>query len=211
VILAVCSAIVGAACVIASGRRLAWAIAPMGLDPRLVHKALEGKGAPAVVDALRRELARSDESDRKPRFAKDREFFAAFDEPQGQARDAGLNEQLMELEGRADRWSRVPRVCASIGTSAGFLLASIALVEGLGLPDGEEGTGAAAIQGAMFSALGALSLGIAATSFCVAVHVRAARVSRERRQAIDELVERLERLRSMSDGEPMSDAKEQSA
>lgn len=195
-IVAVCAAIVGAACVAASGRRLAWAIAPMGLDPLLIRRALEGKDAAAVCAGLRRELARSGLGDP---FGWERELFAAFDEPEHQARDARVNEQLIELEGRTERWSRVPRVCSSIGTSAGFLLASIALVQGLAVPEGEDGSGTIAIHAALYSALGALSLGIAATSFCVAVHVRAAIVSRERRAAVDQLVERLERLRSMSD------------
>ncbi len=195
-LLAVCSAIVAMACVAASGRRLAWAIAPMALHPRLLQKALDGGDGVAVCRSLRRELARSDN-----RFAWERELFEAFDEPEGHVRDARINEQIIELEGRTERWSRVPRVCASIGTSAGFLLASIALVKGLDVPNGEDGAGTMAIDGALYSALGALSLGIAATSFCAAVHVRAAKVSRERRAAIDQLVERLERLRSMSDGQ----------
>ncbi len=59
-----------------------------------------------------------------------------------------------------------------------------------------------AVHEALLSALGSLSLGIAGTAFCVAVHVRASRVSAERRVAIDALVDRLERLRSdgRSDG-----------
>jgi hypothetical protein len=194
VLLALCSAIVGAACVVASGRRLAWAIAPMGLDPRLVREALEGQGGVAVLGGLRRELADGRAGDR---LAWDRELLAALDEPDGPSRDARVNEQLIEIEGRTDRWSRVPRVCASIGTSAALLLASIALVQAGG---GDDAAGPVAIGGALNSALGALSLGIAATSFCLAVHVRAARVSRERRAAIDQLVERLVRVQSMSDG-----------
>ena len=196
-IVALCAAIVGGACVAASGRRLAWAIAPTGLDPLLIRRALEGEDAAAVCAGLRRELAPSGLGDP---FGWERELFAAFDEPERQARYARVNEQLIELEGRTERWSRVPRVCSSIGTSAGFLLASIALVQGLAVPEGEDGAGTVAIHAALYSALGALSLGIAATSFCVAVHVRAATVSRERGAAIDQLVERLERLRSMSDG-----------
>ena len=194
-LLALCSAIVGAACVVASGRRLAWAIAPMGLDPRLVREALEGQGGAAVLAGLRRELVVGRANGQ---LAWDRELFAAVDEPDGPSRDARVNEQLIEIEARTDRWSRVPRVCASIGTSAALLLASIALVQTLG--GGDDAAGTVAIGGALNSALGALSLGIAATSFCLAVHVRAARVSRERRAAIDQLVERLVRVQPMSGG-----------
>ena len=41
----------------------------------------------------------------------------------GPARVALVNEQLAELDYLAQRWERVPRVCASISTSFGFLLA----------------------------------------------------------------------------------------
>ncbi len=193
----VCSAIVAAACVVASGRRLAWAIAPIDLDPRLISTALEGDRAVAICRGLQHELAASSLHG----LAWERDLLAAFDEPERHARDARINEQLIELEGQTQRWARVPRVCASIGTSAGLLFALISLLQGLPNPEGESSAGTIAIGGALSSALGALSLGIAATSFCVAVHVRAAAVSRERRAAIDQLIERLERLRTMSDGQ----------
>ncbi len=193
-----CSALVATACVVASGWRLAWAVAPVDLDPRLVARALEGDGALALCRSLQRELGSSTVPQR---FAWERELLAAFDESEGRARDARINEELIELEGRAQRWARVPRVCASIGTSAGLLFALVSLLQDLSVPDGEGAAGMSAIGGALSSALGALSLGIAATSFCVAVHVRAAAVARERRAAIDALVEKLERLRSMSDGQ----------
>ena len=36
-------------------------------------------------------------------------------------RDGVVNEQLLELDWRGQRWARVPRVCASVATSGGFL------------------------------------------------------------------------------------------
>jgi hypothetical protein len=195
VLLAFCSAVVATACVVASGRRLAWAIAPMAVDPRVILRALETDRDGATRRRLQRVLASND------RFAWESEFFAAFDEVDEQARDARVSEQLTELDGRARRWARVPRVCASIGTSTGMLLACIALLQGLAVP-GADIAAQMAIDGAMPSALAALSLGIAATSFCVAVHVRAARVYRERRAAIDELVERLDRSRARRSAAP---------
>lgn len=186
-LLALGAGLVALGCVIASGRRLAWAVAPVELEPRMLLKALEGDRALDVWTALKGTLA-SDE-----RFAWEQELLAAFDEVEGPKRDARVNEQLLELEGRAARWARVPRVCASIGTSVGLLFGSLGLLQGLAEP--ADGTGDA-IHEALFSALGSLSLGIAATAFCVAVHVRAGRVSAERRAAIDALVDRLERLRS---------------
>ena len=181
--------IVALACVIASARRLAWAVAPIDLEPRSVLKALEGDRANEVLPGLAAALV-SDS-----RFAWERDLLAAFDEADGRQREALINEQLLELEGRMARSARVPRVCASIATSAGLLFGSLALLQGLAVP--EEGQDASsATRAALSTALGAVALGIAATAFCVAVHVRAARVSKERRVALDELVTRLERLRS---------------
>jgi hypothetical protein len=47
------------------------------------------------------------------------------------------------------------------------------------------------MHAALSAALAGVSLGVAATSFCVAVHVRSARAAREGRAAVDALVERL--------------------
>jgi hypothetical protein len=188
------AAIVALACVVASGRRLAHAVAPTGLDPRMVAKALEqeaGEKGVAVLRALRSAAATDG------RLQWESELFAAFDEADERQRDALVNEQLLELEGRLARSSRVPRVCASIATSAGLLLGTLALVRGLATPPEEGGI---ASQGALSSALAAVSLGIAATAFCVAVHVRAGRIAAERRAAFDDLVALLQRLRSGASG-----------
>ena len=45
VMLTLGAAIVALACVLASGRRLAWAVAPIGLEPRMLLEALEGEHA----------------------------------------------------------------------------------------------------------------------------------------------------------------------
>jgi hypothetical protein len=187
VIFTVGAALVALACVSASTRRLAWAVAPIELEPRAILKALEGENGRLLFSALKAEFA----SD--VRFGWVRGLGAAFDEPAGPSRDALVNEELLEFEARATRWARVPRVCASIGTSAGLLFGSLSLLQGLAISDAQEG-GGGAIRDALFSALGSLSLGIAGTAFCVAVHIRAGRLARERRAAVDELVDRLERL-----------------
>jgi hypothetical protein len=125
-------------------------------------------------------------------------LFAAFADRDPRVRDALVNEQLTELDGRAQRWVRIPRVCASLATSAGFLLASIALVQGLAVPaedDAPMGAGAA-----IMGALNALAIGIAGTSFCYAVHVRARRLVRERMAAVDRLVLRLGSVASQAQG-----------
>jgi hypothetical protein len=192
VLLTLGAAIVALACVLASGLRLAWAVAPIGLEPRMVLEALEGERAEATLRSLSTALA----SD--PRLAWEQELFAAFEESDERVRAARVNEQLFELEGRLTRAARVPRVCASIATSAGLLFGSLALLRGLAVPEGEDSV--AANHAALSSALGAVALGIAATAFCVAVHVRAGRVSAQRRAAIDELITRLERLRCGGSG-----------
>jgi hypothetical protein len=189
VLLTLGAAVVALACVVASGRRLAWAVAPIDLEPRMLVKALQGDRPHAVAAGLAAALGQAGQGGR---LSWERELFAAFDEPDERQREALVNEQLLELEGRMARSAKVPRVCASIASSSGLLFGSLALVQGLSVPEGEDS--AAATHAALSSALGAVSLGIAATAFCVAVHVRAARVSAQRRAAIDELVTRLQRL-----------------
>lgn len=181
------AAIVALACVLASGRRLAWAVAPIALEPRMVLEALAGEPPDALLRALSAAVASDD------RMSWERDLLAAFDEGAERERDALVNEQLLELEGRLVRFSRVPRVCASIATSTGLLFGSLALLQGLGAPEGGD---AAVANAALVSALDAVSLGIAATAFCVAVHVRTGRLVAQRRAAIDDLVTRLQRLRS---------------
>jgi hypothetical protein len=184
--LAVLSAIVALACVLASVRRLVWAVAPTSLDADLLLKALEGDGARARWDRLRRALTSP------PWPTWERDLCDALGERDARLRDARVGEQLGELDWRAQRWARVPRVCASIATSAGFLFASIAMLRGLAAPV-EDGVGPDA-GAAMVSALNALTLGIAGTAFCVAVHLRTRRVVRRRLAADERLIVRLQAL-----------------
>jgi len=174
------SAIVALACVIASARRLAWAVAPTSLDAGLVLDAVrDGKDWRRVRDAIAAQ----------PEPTWERDLFLALTESDPRSRDALVTEQLLELDWTAQRWAPVPRVCASIATSAGFLFGCIALLQGLALPS-EEGS-AAALGGSLFAALDALTIGIAGTAFCVAVHLRTRRVVRERHQVTERLVARL--------------------
>jgi hypothetical protein len=162
-------------------------VAPTRLDPRGLLRALEGERGGEALDALR-EVTVADAA-----FAWERDLFAAFEEPPGPRRDARVNEQLLDLESRMTLWARVPRVCASIATTAGLLFGSIAMLAGMGTPgDADAGP---ALNDALASALGALSVGIAGTAFCIAVHMRARRAAREERAAMEALLERLERLR----------------
>lgn len=179
-LLAVFSAMVAIACVLASARRLAWAVAPTSLEASLLLDALrDGEDWRTLKDAV----------EGQPGATWERDLFQSLGEVDPRSRDALVTEQLLELDWTVQRWARVPRVCASIATSAGFLFGSIALLQGLALP-AEEGAGPAA-GAALVAALNALTIGIAGTAFCVAVHLRTRRIVRERLQASERLVARL--------------------
>lgn len=179
------SAVVAIACVLASARRLSWAVAPTALDAKLVIEWLrDDQRGPARFERLRAAV------ERHPECEWERDLFAAFAQT-GHARDALVNEQLTEFDWRVQRGSRVPRVCASIATSAGFLCASIVVLRGLSAfpDDGEAGPLLGSVIG---PALDAFAAGIAGTSFCVAVVVRARRAAQDRLKSVDRLVEALE-------------------
>jgi hypothetical protein len=172
---ALLSAVVVVACVLASARRLAFAVLPVWLDTRLVAVALQERGV-AGLERLRQLVAGCDQA------TWERDLFAAAAAADVPSRHALVNEQLGELDWRVQRWARVPRVCASIATSAGFLFGSLALIQGLN-ESAEE------IAPAVVSAVDALAVGVAGTSFCVAVHLRARQAVRERLAATDRLVD----------------------
>jgi hypothetical protein len=185
VLLAVLSAGVSAACVLASARRLAWAVAPMKLEPRMVLQALEGDPSGRLLKGLIRVFAADERS------AWERQVFTAISTADPVEREALLSEERIELEERGQRWVRVPRVCARVATSAGFLFASVALTQGMALAPGEDDLQdpQSPVHAAIASALGALAIGIAAAAFCAAVHIRSKRVARERMSAISRLLE----------------------
>jgi hypothetical protein len=185
-LLALLSAVVALACVLASARRLAWAVAPTSLDAGTLFDAVRDVD-PTHWPELRDALAATG---REPSWEGD--LLHALAEPDPRSREALVVEQLLELDWSAQRWARVPRVCASIATSAGFLFGSIALLQGLALP-AEDGAGPAA-GAALVSALNSLTIGIAGTAFCVAVHLRTRRIIRDRVQASERLVVRLQSL-----------------
>jgi hypothetical protein len=177
--LTVLAALVAVGCCVASGRRLALAVAPTSLDPRVLLEELSREDARTWI-AMRDGLVALHvpwESD----------VLAAFALESEAERDAGLDEQMLELQWHAQRLSRVPRVCASIATSAGFLFACVAVLQGLA--DAEPDT-----TGTLMTALDSLTVGIAGMSFCAAVHLRARRVLRERLASIERLLGRLREL-----------------
>jgi hypothetical protein len=184
VIAIVLSALVAAACVFASALRLGRAVSPTSLHPRLLADAVAAR--PAALEGLGGALARAAETDERLQW--ERDLWAAIAAPAG-VREAAIGEQLTELDGSVHRWARVPAVCARVATSSSFLLASILLVRALAVEAGIEPE--SAVRSALVSAVDSLAIGIAGASFCVAVHVRARRVLRDRLAAIDQLVTRL--------------------
>jgi hypothetical protein len=114
----------------------------------------------------------------------ERDLFEALDAPDP-ARIALVNEQLTELDYRAQGWGRVPRVCASISTSFGFLLAFAMVARLASATDLDVG---AAITGA----INVVAVGVAGAAFCIAAQGRAGKIARERLAATDRLVSYLE-------------------
>jgi hypothetical protein len=179
--LALLSALVAFACVLASTRRLALAVAPTPYDPALLLEAWRHAKATRSLTDLRRSLADGEGA------AWERDLLAALACGDERSRVALVNEQLGELDWLARRWERVPRVCASVATSAGFLFACVGLM-------GDGALAASEPRAALVSAVDALAIGIAAAAFCVAVHVRAPRLVKRRLAATDRWVQYLEAL-----------------
>jgi hypothetical protein len=119
----------------------------------------------------------------------ERGLFAAFAERDEHVREALVNELLTEVSRRTTAWARVPRICASLATSTGFLFALISLLRSWG---GEES--ALAIGPAFVASADAFSFGIMGAAFCVVTHVRAAQAERASLVGVDLLVERMQAL-----------------
>ena len=110
-------------------------------------------------------------------------------------RAALVNEQLTELDYRIQRWARVPRVCASIATSFGFMLATLVLRDGLAdTGDVPIEVGELVLRGLVGDALTVGAMGIVGTAFCIGAQSEARRIARARIAGADKLVERLEGL-----------------
>jgi hypothetical protein len=183
VILALFAAVGAIACVAASARRLGFALAPTPFDHRTLRAAVDKSDAKKLSAAIASE----------PAATWEQELFVAIESPE-EERDALVNEALAEIDFRLGRWSRVPRVCASIASSAGLLCGAIALRSGLeDVSHAPDGAIDAVLNQAVSNSLGVASLGIAAAVICIAIDSEARRAVKSRRLAADLLVERLER------------------
>jgi hypothetical protein len=168
-------------CALASARRMALVIAPTRLDAALLERALVDASS---LTRLREALARRTDLGWERQLVE-----AACNGGDEAAREALLGEPLSELDWSLERWDRVPRVCASVASSAGFLSATVAVIEALAMPsDAETGT---VLGRVLAAALAAFTVGLAGTSFCAAVHIRTRGLGKAKVAAADALVERL--------------------
>lgn len=176
--------LVAIVCVAASARRLFFVAAPTAMHPDDVVAALD-RAVP--VASLRAAAEREAGADWE------RDLFAALDAPVAATRAALVNEQLSELDLRIKRWDRVPRVCASVATSVSIMLATLVMRQGLAdSPDLTGELGELFVRSLLNDAVSVASLGIVGTAFCIAAHTTARRLARDRLDASDRMVERLE-------------------
>jgi len=186
-VIVIASVIVALACVAASTRRLWLAAHPTALHPDDVVASLGRNPGRASLARLR--AATRDE----PSADWERDLLDALAAPSAEARIALVNEQLTELDSRIHRWSRVPRVCASIATSAGILLGTLVLRHGLAnAPDLTGELGELFVRQILNDAISVASFGIVGTAFCIAAHAHARRMTRQRIEATDRMIEQLE-------------------
>ena len=168
-------------CAAASARRLGWAVAPTGLD----HSVLLG----VIGDARGAEARERLDAALGPGSPAEWEagLLDAAGAKDERIRSALINEQLTELELLAGRWAGVPRVCVRLATSAGFLCATVSLLQGLALPVTD--TYSADLHEGLMSAVGALAAGLAGAAFSAAIHFRARRAQARGALVADKLVQ----------------------
>jgi len=180
--------LVALACAAASARRVWFAANATALHPEDVNAALAKAEGREAIEALRALVAKVPDADWERDLV---EALSAAPE----VRAALVNEQLTELDYRIQRWARVPRVCASIATSFGFMLATLVLRKGLA-DTGEVPVevGELVLRGLVGDALTVGAMGIVGTAFCIGAQSEAKRIARARIAGADKLVERLEGL-----------------
>jgi hypothetical protein len=180
--------VVALGCILASVKRLRMAVAPTKLDPRPIVDALKGDAGKANLPALREAILE------EPDAEWEHELVHAM-AASGDERTGRVNELLTELDHTVQGWARVPRVCASIAASTGFLLASLALRNGLSVAeDLPQEIQDMAIRAAVKDGIDVAALGLCGAIACITIGHNAAKAAKGRLKATDELVERLEKL-----------------
>lgn len=181
--------VVALACIAASARRLWFAATPTALHPDDVVAFLGSSAGSTGIERLRERIADV------PAAEWERSVVEALSDERPDARIALVNEQLTELDLRASRWDRVPRVCASIATSAGIMLGTLVLRNGLATATDLTGeAGERFVRGIVEDAVSVAAFAIVGTVFCIAAHQQARRLARERLAAADRMIEKLEAL-----------------
>ena len=180
------AAIVVLSCIWASVARLRRAIAPTAIDPVPLLEALRGDAGRARYDDVCAAIAEDPDADWE------RELVLAF-AMRGEERVMRLNELLLDLDHLVSSGARVPRVCASISATTGFLLASLALRQGLGVAsDLPLEIQDYAIHQAVRDGIDVAAVGICGAVVCVTLGIRAAKAAKARLLATDQLIERME-------------------
>jgi hypothetical protein len=178
------AALVAVGCAAACTTRLYFATSATTLHPAVWLAHLRRGEGEAVARA----------AERTPGAIWERDLLAALAEPDEGARAGRINEQLGELDFRLARWERVPRVCASIASSSGFLFGSLVLRYGLvaaGNAPAEARRGA--IDAVVLQAVNVAVLGMAGAAFAIAAQYRARKAAQAFQRDADALVEALER------------------
>jgi hypothetical protein len=173
--------LVSAACVIASARRLRCVVELGPIDHATIHEALRVRRGPlCTLEAL---------FSATPGADWERDAVLALAQPL-ELRPALVGELMTELDFRAQSWSRVPRVCASLASSFGFLLATLSLRLGLADLAGPVGDSSVlAVNDAILDALDVAAVGLVGTALCIAIHYRARASLAGRLAASERLVE----------------------
>jgi hypothetical protein len=190
------------ACVGASALRLSYVIEATPFDPASLVAGLRGGGAMLGPDALGVFDAAAE---RTPGAGWERNVAMAMVQSQD-LRPATLGESMTELDFLTRRWASVPRVCASLASSFGFLLATVALRVGLsrlaGTLDPDE---VVSVNAAVLDAIDAAAIGLVGTAFCIAIQHRARAAVAARLLGAERFVELLEGLESGDSG-PLAQA-----
>ena len=177
------------ACVVASFRRLGYVVEATPFDPARLATSMRGaRGAlhRRALPSLGALLVAVPGADWE------REMVEALIHS-SVVRSALLGEAMTELDFLARRWSRVPRVAASLASSFGFLLATIALRIGLSDLSGPLNDAQVfSVNSAVLDAIDVAAVGLVGAAFCVAIHYRARGAYALRVAGADRLVEFLE-------------------
>ena len=181
------AAIVALACLVASARRVFFAHTATRYDLQRLVEELRGNAGALRAPRLRERLLDSES------WEGDVVRALAAEDPR--VRVAELNEALTELDFRLGRWARVPRVCASLSSSIGFLLAALLLRRGLSDPTALSGEVAELVtSGIVGQAMAVAGFGLAGAVGCAAFQARGQRAAKACSSAADAFIERLETL-----------------